>query len=97
MKRKSQALTIQKRPASLLNEQAVTSFAQAIEKNDPDAVEKAYADFAGKYYELLSNVKDYYTDASIEGVLDIIEDEQCKILLEPSIHEAEEQKLCPDP
>ena len=37
-------------------EKAVTSFAEAIEKNDPDAVENAYADFVGKYYELLSNV-----------------------------------------
>ena len=78
-------------------EQAVTSFAKAIEKNDPDAVENAYADFVGEYYELLSNVKGYYTDASIKGVLNIIEDKQCKILLQPSIHEAEEQKLCPDP
>ena len=78
-------------------EQAVTCFAKAIEKNNPDAVENAYADFVGKYYELLSNVEDYYTDALIEGVLDIIEDKQCKILLQPSIREAEEQKLCPDP
>ena len=78
-------------------EQAVTSFAKVIEKNDPDAVENAYADFVGKYYELLSNVKDYYIDASIKGVLDIIEDKQCKILLQPSVCEAEEQKLCPDP
>ena len=78
-------------------EQAMTSFAKAIEKNDPDAVENAYADFVGKYYELLSNVEDYYTDASIEGVSNIREDKQCKILLQPSIREAEEQKLCPDP
>ena len=77
-------------------EQAVTSFAKAIEKNNPDAVKNAYADFVGKYYELLSNVKDYYIDASTESVLDIIEDKQCKILLQPSIHEAEEQKLFPD-
>ena len=75
----------------------MTSFAEAIEKNNPDAVENAYADFVGEYYELLSNVEDYYTDVSIEGVLDIIEDKQCKILLQPSICEAEEQKLCPDP
>ena len=73
--------------------QAVTSFAKVIEKNDPDAVENAYADFVGEYYELLSNIEDYYIDASTEGVLNIIEDKQCKILLEPSIHEAEEQKL----
>ena len=57
-------------------EQAVTSFAKAIEKNDPDAVENAYADFVGEYYELLSNVEDYYTDASIEGVFDIITDKR---------------------
>ena len=77
--------------------QAVTSFTEVIEKNDPDAVENAYADFVGKYYELLSNVEDYYIDASTEGALNIIEDKQCKILLQPSICEAEEQKLCPDP
>ena len=76
-------------------EQAVTSFAEAIEKNDPDAVENSYADFVGEYYELLSHVKDYYIDASTESVLDIIEDKQCKIPLQPSIREAEEQKLCP--
>ena len=75
----------------------MTSFATAIEKNDPDADENTYADFVGEYYELLSNVQDYYTDASIEGVLDIIEDKQCKILLQPLMCEAEQQKLCPDP
>ena len=77
--------------------QAVASFAKAIEKNDPDAVENVYADFVGEYYELLSHVEDYYIHASTESVLDIIEDKQCKIFLQPSIHEAEEQKLCPDP
>ena len=78
-------------------EQAVTSFTKAIEKNCPDAVENAYAGFVGKYYELLSNVEDYDSDASIEGVLNIIEDKQCNIILQSSIHEAKEQKLCPDP
>ena len=68
----------------------MTSFAKVIEKNYPDAVENAYADFVGEYYELLSNVEDYYIDASTEGVLDIIEDRQCKIVLQPSIHRAEE-------
>ena len=36
-------------------------------------------------------------EQSMTSVLDIIEDKQCKILLQPSIHEAEEQKLCSDP
>ena len=78
-------------------EQAVASFAKAIEKNDPDAFQNAYADFVAEYYELLSHVEDYYINTSPESVLDIIEDKQCKILLHPLIHEAEEQKLCPDP
>ena len=47
-------------------EQEVTSFTKVTEKNYPDAVENAYTDFVGEYYELLSNIKDYYIDASTE-------------------------------
>ena len=78
-------------------DKAVETFASKIHSYDRYKVEVAYSDFVEQYYDLLSEVEDYYKDASVQGVLDLLEDKICKMLRVETEHECRDQELCPDP
>ena len=55
-----------------------------------------YSDFIERYYDLLCEVEDYYKDASISDVLELIDDTTCKILRIETEKERTDQQLCKD-
>ena len=58
-------------------DKAVDTFAEKIHSYDRYQVEEAYGDFVDTYYNLLTNVEDYYKDASAQTVLDLVDDNMC--------------------
>ena len=63
----------------------------------PYSIQNAYSDFIKRYYDLLCEVEDYYKDASISNVLELINDTTCKILHIKTEKERTDQQLCKSP
>ena len=76
---------------------ASEQFMQTIHQYEPYSIQDAYSDFMGTYSEKLSHIEDYFKDASIQGVLDLVDDTTCKIMRVDTEHERREQELCKDP
>ena len=76
---------------------AADQFTWTIHQYKPYSIQDAYSDFMGTYYEKLSQIEDYFKDASIQGVLDLVEDTTCKIMTVDTEQERKEQELCKDP
>ena len=76
---------------------AVDKFADVIHSYEPYKIEDAYSGFVIRYYELLCQVEDYFTNASVEAVLELIDDTKCKMVWMETEFDRQDQKLCPDP
>ena len=68
-----------------------------VHQYEPYSIQNAYLDFIERYYDLLCDVEDYYKDASISDVLELIDDTTCKILHIETEKERTDQQLCKDP
>ena len=61
-------------------DKAVQKFTDTVHQYEPYSIQNAYSDFIQRYFDLLCDVQDYYKDASIATVLELIDDTTCKIL-----------------
>ena len=68
-----------------------------VHQYEPYSIQNAYSDFIERYYDLLREVENYYKDASISNVLELIDDTTCKILHVETEKERTDQQLCKDP
>ena len=75
----------------------VDKFMENIYSYEPYKIEDACTDFITRYYELLCEVEDYFKNASIQGVLDIVDDTMCNMLRMETEHDKRDQNLCKDP
>ena len=75
----------------------INKFMETIHSSKPYKIEDTYTDFVTRYYDLLCEVEDYFKNASIQGVLDIVDDTMCKMLRMETEHDKQDQKLCKDP
>ena len=82
---------------SLDQDKVVQKFTDTVHQYEPYSIENAYSDFIERYYDLLCDVDDYYKDASISDVLELINDTTCKILCVETEKEKTDQQLCRDP
>ena len=78
-------------------DKAVQKFMDTVHQYEPYSIQNAYSDFIENYYNLLCEVEDYYKDASISDVLELINDTTCKILCVETEKERTDQQLCKDP
>ena len=78
-------------------DKAVQKFTAIVHQYEPYSIQNAYSDFIERYYDLLCDVEDYYKDASISDVLELINDTTCKILCTETEKERTDQQLCKDP
>ena len=78
-------------------DKAVQKFTNTVHQYEPYSIQNAYSDFIKRYYDLLCEVEDYYKDASISDVLELINDTTCKILCIETEKERTDQQLCKDP
>ena len=78
-------------------DKAVQKFADTVHQYKPYSIQNAYSDFIKRYFDLLCDVEDYYRDASIAAVLELIDDTTCKILRVEMEKERTDQQLCKDP
>ena len=78
-------------------DKAVQKFTDTVHQYEPYSIQNAYSDFIERYYNLLCEVEDYYKDASISDVLELINDTTCKILHIQTEKERTDQPLCKDP
>ena len=76
---------------------AADQFTQTIHKYEPYSIQDTYSDFVGTYFEKLSQIEEYFKDASIQGFLDLVDDTACKIMRVDTEWERKEQELCKDP
>ena len=72
-------------------------FTDTVHQYEPYSIQNAYSDFFKRYYDLLCEVEDYYKDASVSDVLELIDDTTCKILRVETEKERTDQQLCKDP
>ena len=70
---------------------------ETIHSYEPYKIKDAYTDFITRYYDLLCDVEDYFKNASIQGVLDIVDNITCKMLRMETEHDKKDHKLCKDP
>ena len=75
----------------------VNKFTEIMHQYKPYSIENAYTDFVTDYYDLLCTVKDYFKDASIETVPELVDDTTCKILRMEMEKDREQQAKCKDP
>ena len=59
---------------------AADQFAQITHSYEPYKIQDAYSDYVLRYYELLVQVEDYFSDASTEAVLELVDDTTCKCM-----------------
>ena len=57
---------------------AADKFTEIIHSYEPYKIQDAYSDFVLRYYKLLVQVEDYFIDASMEAVLELVDDTTCK-------------------
>ena len=76
---------------------AANQFAWTINQYGLYSIQDAYSDFVGMYFEKLSQIEDYFKDASIQGVLDLVSNTTCKIMTVDTEWERKEQELWKDP
>ena len=72
-------------------------FAEIIHSYEPYKIQDTYSDFVLRYYELLVQVEDYFIDASMEEVLELVNDTTCKVMRMETERECQNQALCKDP
>ena len=72
-------------------------FADVIQPYYPYKIENTCTDFVTLYYDLLSEVEEYFKDISINAVLELVDNTTCKMLWMETEHDKQDQKLCPDP
>ena len=77
--------------------EAVDKFSKTIYQYEPYSIQDAYSDFVGRYYEPLSKIEDYFVDASLTAVLELVGNRMCKIMSVEMERERKEQELCKDP
>ena len=58
----------------------VQKFVDTVHQYEPYSIQNMYSDFIERYFDLLCDVEDYYKDASITTVLELIDDTTCKML-----------------
>ena len=58
---------------------ATDRFAQVIHSFEPYKIWDAHSDYVLRYYELLVQVEDSFSDASTETVLELIDDMACNV------------------
>ena len=78
-------------------DKVVQKFTDTGHQCEPYSIQNAYSDFIEKYYNLLCEAEDYYKDASISDVLELINDTTCKIFCVETEKERTDQQLCKDP
>ena len=61
-------------------DKAVQELADTVHQYELYSIQNAYSDFIERYFNLLCNIEDYYKDASIATVLELIDDTTCKTL-----------------
>ena len=76
---------------------ATGQFTQIIHSYEPYKIQDMYSDYELRYYELLVQVEDYFLDASMETVLELVDDMTCKCMRMETERERENQALCKDP
>ena len=64
---------------------------------EPYKIEDTYTDFITSYYDLLCDMENYFKNASIRGVLDIVDNTTCKMLRMETECNKKDQELCKDP
>ena len=69
-------------PTRLVQEvdKVVQKFADTVHQYEPYSTQNVHSDFIERYFDLLCNIEDYYKDASIATVLELIDNTTCKIL-----------------
>ena len=77
-------------------DKVVQKFADTVHQYEPYYIQNAYSDFIERYFEILCDVEDYYKDALITAVLELIDDTTCKILRVETEKERTDQQLCKD-
>ena len=75
----------------------VQKLMDTVHQYEPYSIQNAYSDFIERCYDLLCEVEDYYKDASVSNVLELIDDTTCKILCVETEKERTDQQLCKDP
>ena len=78
-------------------DKAVQKFVDTVHQYELYSIQNAYSDFIKRYFDLLCDVEDYYIDASIATVLELIDDTTCKILQVETEKERTDPQLCKDP
>ena len=78
-------------------DKVMQKFTDTVHQYAPYSIQNVYSDFIERYYDLLCEVEDYYKDASISNVLELIDDTTCKILHIETGKERTDQQLCKDP
>ena len=78
-------------------DKVVQKFADTVHQYELHSIQNAYSDFIERYFDLLCDVEDYYKDASIATVLELIDNTTCKILRVETEKERTDQQLCKDP
>ena len=78
-------------------DKAVQKFTNTVHQYEPYSIQNAYSDFIQRYFDLLCDIEEYYKDASIATVLELIDDTTCKILRVETEKERTDQQLCKDP
>ena len=78
-------------------DKVVQKFTDTVHQYKPYSIQKAYSDFIKRYYNLLCEVEDYYKDASISDVHELMDDTTYKILRVETGKKSTDQKLCKDP
>ena len=78
-------------------DKVVQKFTDTVHQYKPYSIQNAYSDFIKRYYDLLCDVEDYYKDASVSDVLELIDDTTCTILRVETEKERTHQQLCKDP
>ena len=58
----------------------VNKFTEIVHQYEPYSIENAYTDFVTDYNNLQCTIEDYFKDASIETVFELVDDTTCKIL-----------------
>ena len=76
---------------------AVQKFTDTVHQYKLYSIQNVYSDFIERYYNLLCEVEDYYKDASVSDVLELINDTTCKIICVETEKERTDQQLCKDP
>ena len=76
---------------------AADKFTEIIHSYELYKIQDAYSDFVLRYYELLVQVEDYFIDASMEAVLELVDDTACKVMRMETERERKDQALCKDP